>query len=90
MITCSDIPVRNLWRVAYSFCTDVRLLSEPKKRHQDCLMLTAHLLHGLYMVAIGNALTYLWFFWECTQHPGTSLHVISFTRLPCISTASNN
>jgi len=28
------------------------------------------------MVAIDSALTY------CTQHPGTSLHVISFTSLP--------
>ena len=38
------------------------------------------------MFAIGSALTYLWLFWECatppqsTQHPGTSLHVISSSR----------
>jgi len=56
MITCSDIPVHNLWRAAYSFCTDVWLLSEPKKRHQDCLMSTAHSLHGLWLQSVVHSL----------------------------------
>ena len=57
MITCSDIPVHNLWRVAYSFCTDVWLLSEPKKHHQDYLMSTAHSLHSLWLQSIVHSLT---------------------------------
>jgi len=56
IITCSDIPVRNLWRVAFSFCTAVRLLSEPKKLHQDCLMFTAHSLHGLLLQSVVHSL----------------------------------
>ena len=56
--------------------------SEPEKHHQDCLMLTAHLLHGLRLQLLAHPLTcgFLGMCYSPTR-PGMSLHVISYTRL---------
>ena len=70
-----------VWSVTQSFCTAVGELSGPKKCHQDCLMGTAHLLCGPYLQLLVCSLEV-----ECAtlahvhQHPGTSLHMMNFTR----------
>jgi len=42
--------------VAHSFCTAVKWLSESKKRHQDCLMLSAQLFYGPCLRSVSHSL----------------------------------
>jgi len=70
--------------VAHSFCSciAVRQLSESKKRHQDCLMLTAQ--SCVVCGCISSTLTHSFsvnmpLLHTSTQQPGTSLYMISFT-----------
>jgi len=71
----------DVWR---SDTLAVKQLSEPKKHHQDGLMSSTKLFCGSCFV-IGSVLTYNFcgnvpLLHTSTQHPGMSLHVISFTR----------
>ena len=40
-----------------TFCTAVKQLSEPKKRHQDCLMASAQSFYGLCLWLVAHSLT---------------------------------
>jgi len=70
--------------VAYSFCTAVKRLSETKKYCQDCLMSSPQSFHGSRLQSVMHSLTCLSenvpLLHTSTQRPGTSLHVISFTK----------
>jgi len=71
--------------VAHSFCTAVKQLSEQKKRCQDCLMSSTQSLYGLCLRSVAHSLICSFpgnmpLLRMSTHRPGTSLHVISFTR----------
>ena len=71
--------------MAHSFCTAVKQLSEQKKRRQDCLMSSTQSLYGLCLRSVAHSLVCSFpgnmpLLRMSTHHPGTSLHVISFTR----------
>ena len=65
-------------RVAHFFCTAVKWLSEsePKKHRQHCLMSSAQSFHGSCLLITLGMCPLLH---TSTQHPGMSLHMISFT-----------
>ena len=68
--------------VALSFCTAVKQLFEPKKRHQDCLVsLSAQLFYGPCLWLVAHTLTRSFsgnepLLYTSTQCLGTSMHVI--------------
>ena len=68
--------------VAHSFCMAVKWLSESKKHHQGCLMSSAQSLHGPCLRSIAHLLAAILRMCHSSTCPGTSLHVISFTRPP--------
>ena len=69
--------------MAHSLFTAVRRLSEPKKRHQDCLMSTAQSLHGPWLRSVAP----LWFIRECATppyvHPTSGYITACDTLFPC-------
>jgi len=89
LITCNEVLRHwvDVWRSGTFFLYSCKVASEPKKRCQDCLMLSAQLFYGPCLQSVGSSFTCC-FLGLChsTTHStkclGTSLNMISFTRPP--------
>ena len=90
LITCNDIT----WTcggVAFSFCIAVKQLSETKKCHQDCLMLSTQSFYHPCLKSLAHSLTCDFSRNAPLLH--TSGYIIArdqfYQAFPCISTASD-
>jgi len=73
----------------YSFHTDVKRLSESKKRREDYLMSSAQLFYGLSLQLVAHLLAAFPGICHSSTRPGTSYHMTQFYQaFPRISTAS--
>ena len=59
LVTCNDVPGCrvDVWRSGTFLLYSAGAVSEPKKRHQDCLMSTALLLRGPWLRSVECTLT---------------------------------
>ena len=77
------------WQHMYGCCTirNAWVVSESKKRHQDCLMSSAQSFYGPCLWSVAHLLVGMC---PASTHPGMSSHMTQFYEaFPCVTTASD-